>query len=113
MTTSVKARALGRVTGRLLRGHRVVKAGIEAGAATVKAGRKAARVLWLEVMGTVFVVVAISGAVAAWREYDRYARGQSSTSSWRVMLAAGIALMFAYFAATSFHRASRKHEDGR
>jgi hypothetical protein len=90
------ARALGRVSGRILRRNRVVNAGIEAGKTTAAVAGKAARRLWLEVTGFIFGVFAVIGAGATIREVTG---GADRTRIW-----AGVAftLMFAYFCASSF-----------
>jgi hypothetical protein len=89
-------RALGRVSGRMLRRNRIVNAGIEAGKTTAVAAGKAARRLWLEVTGFVFGVFAVIGAGATIREWTG---GADRTRIWT-----GVAftLMFAYFCASSF-----------
>jgi hypothetical protein len=89
-------RALGRVSGRLLRRNRVVNASIEAGRTTVTATSKAARRLWLEVTGFIFGVFAVVGAGATIREWTG---GADPTRIW-----AGVAftLMFGYFCVSSF-----------
>jgi hypothetical protein len=89
-------RALGRVSGRMLRRNRVVNAGIEAGKTTAVAAGKAARRLWLEVTGFVFGVFAVVGVGATIREWTG---GADKTRVW-----AGVAftLVFAYFCVSSF-----------
>jgi hypothetical protein len=89
-------RALGRVSGRLLRRNRVVNAGIEAGKTTAIAAGKAARRLWLEVTGFVFGVFAAVGAGATIREWNG---GGDST---RMVAGVAFTLMFAYFCVSSF-----------
>ena len=65
-----------------------------------------ARQLWLEVTGFIFLVFAIAGGAALVREYAAYHAGKAASS--RVAAAAGFAVMFAWFGATSFLRARKK-----
>src|SRR3954469_20755326 len=93
------ARALGRVSGRMLRGNRYVDAGIEAGKVTVTHTARAARSLWYQVTGFFFGVIGVVLASVAYREF------QHQAEPWRVWLAVGFAAMFAYFGVTAFLRA--------
>jgi|tagenome__1003787_1003787.scaffolds.fasta_scaffold20463633_2 hypothetical protein len=95
-------RALGRVTGRKLRGQRVVNAGIEGVSATAKVTSRAVRSLWLQVTGFFFAVFAVVIGFATEREY-RLAGAEHAK------FYAGIffTLMFAWFAITSFWKARR------
>lgn len=61
-----------------------------------------ARELFHEITGALFAVFAVAGAISAWREWQRGA-------AWTVAVAAGFALMMAWFAVTSFLRARRGH----
>jgi hypothetical protein len=63
-------------------------------------------VLWLEIAGLLFLVLAVVGGGAAVREYHRYARGTAGFG--KVALAAAFALAFLYFGVSSFTRSRRK-----
>ena len=63
-------------------------------------------VLWLEVTGLFFLVLAVVGGGAAVREYHRYAHG--ATGVGKVLLAATFALAFLYFGVSSFTRSRRR-----
>jgi len=65
-----------------------------------------ARQLWHEVMGFVFLAFAAAGAVAMVHEYGAYHAGKAASS--RVAAAAGFAMLFGWFGATSFLRARKK-----
>jgi len=66
----------------------------------------AIRTLWHEVTGLFFFVFGAVIAIRAVREYRLYEAGQ--TTAGRVALAAVLALMFLYFAASAFRRARRQ-----
>ena len=61
--------------------------------------------LWLEITGLFFVVFALVGAAATWREYQAYAAGKAGPG--RAIAAALFCLAFAYFGVTSFWKARR------
>jgi hypothetical protein len=63
-------------------------------------------VLWLEVAGLLFLVLALVGGAAAIREYHRHLLGSGSAG--KTALAAGFAVVFAYFGVSSFWRSRRK-----
>ena len=74
--------------------------------ATLRSFGRAAHHLWLEVTGTVFLVMALSGAGALVHEYSRYTAHQVSGN--RVALAACFTAVFAWFGLSSFWRVRRK-----
>lgn len=63
-------------------------------------------VLWLEVTGLLFLVLALVGGGAAVHEYHRYTAGEGAVG--KMMLATVFTLMFAYFGVSSFWRSKRK-----
>jgi hypothetical protein len=63
-------------------------------------------VLWLEVTGLLFLVLAVVGGGAAVRGYHRYSAGAGGLA--KPALAAGFAIVFVYFGVTSFWRSRRK-----
>ena len=101
-----QGRALLRVAGRRTGQNRWVRALYRAGEATARTTAGVARVLWLEVTGFLFLVIAIVGAGAGWREYRHYALGQSTFG--RVAIAGIFALIFLYFGINSFWRSRKK-----
>jgi hypothetical protein len=99
------ARAAGRISGRILRRNKIVKAGIEVGMVTARAAHSAARRLWLEVTGFLFGVFAVIGGAATVRQYV----GGADTP--RIALGAMFTLAFAYFSITSFLASRRSRPD--
>lgn len=67
----------------------------------------AARQLFHEVTGALFLVFAVAGGVATWREWRR------GSAAWLVGLVAAFALMMAGFALSAFRRARRLGEANR
>lgn len=63
-------------------------------------------VLWLEVTGLFFLVLAFVGAAAATREYHRHTGGNGSVG--KMLLAAMFALLFGYFGVNSFWRSRKR-----
>ena len=75
---------------------------------TAKSFGRVARQLWLEVTGFTFFVLALIGAVAGFREYDKYQAGLAEGPG-RVILAACFTATFAWFGVTSFWRVRKKN----
>jgi len=63
-------------------------------------------VLWHQFKGVFFLAFATIGALACIREYRNYAAGKVGLG--RVILVAGFALLFGYFALSNFIRAGRR-----
>jgi len=64
--------------------------------------------LWLEVTGTVFLTMALFGAVTFIREYMKYSSGHTTVG--RLAIAICFTLTFAWFGLTSFWRTRRKSQ---
>jgi hypothetical protein len=75
-----QGRALLRVAGRKTGENRWVRAFYNAGSVTLRSIGRVLHVLWLEVTGLFFLVLALVGAAAAAREYHRHAAGNGSTA---------------------------------
>jgi hypothetical protein len=101
-----QGRALLRVAGRTTGENRWVRAAYKAGSVTLHNVTRVLHVLWLEVTGLFFLVLALVGAAAAIREYHRYLAGNGSTG--KMAVAAAFALMFSYFGVSSFWRSRKK-----
>ena len=101
-----QGRALLRVAGTRTGENRWVRAIYKASSVTLRSVTRVLHVLWLEVTGLLFLVPAFVGGAAAVREYHRHS--SSSGSAGKVMLAAGFALLFAYFGVSSFWRSRRR-----
>ena len=101
-----QGRAFLRVAGRKGGENRWVRAFYRAGTVTFRSMGRVLHVLWLEVTGLLFAVLAVVGGGAAVRQYHRYQAGASGPG--KVVLAAVFALIFAYFGLSSFWRSRRK-----
>jgi hypothetical protein len=101
-----QGRAALRVAGRKTGENRWVRAFYRGGSVTAKSVGRVAHVLWLEVTGFLFLVLAMIGAGAAVREYHRYSLG--TTTRGRVGIAAAFAVLFLYFGISSFWHSRRK-----
>ena len=73
---------------------------------TLKSYRRIFRMLFLEVTGVFFLFFALIGSFAVVREYRAWSAGQIEIG--KLILALGFALMFLWFAVTSFRRARKK-----
>jgi hypothetical protein len=101
-----QGRAALRVAGRKTGENRWMRAFYSAGRVTAASVSRVMHVLWLEVTGFLFLVLAVIGGAAAVREYHRYAAG---TTTWgRVAIAAAFTLLFLYFGVNSFSRSRDK-----
>jgi hypothetical protein len=99
-------RALLRVAGRKTGESRWVRAFYNAGSVTLRSIGRVLHVLWLEVTGLFFLVLALVGGGAAVREYHRHTAGHGSTA--KMLLASSFALVFGYFGVSSFWRSRKK-----
>jgi hypothetical protein len=95
-----------RVAGARTGENRWVRAIYKAGSVTLQSTARVLHVLWLEVTGLLFLVLAIVGAAAAIREHQRQLVGTGSAG--KVVLAAGFAVLFGYFGVSSFWKSRRK-----
>jgi hypothetical protein len=69
-------------------------------------------VLWLQVTGTFFALIAILMGGGAWRLHETLRKGAGGAAGshelMKLYLCVGIAAVFAYFAVSSFVRAERR-----
>lgn len=106
VSTAKKIGIAARIAGDHLGKSRLLGA-VRAGVgATAKSFARVFHVLWLEVSGFFFLILALMLVLATWREYVRYHAGAVPVN--RVYLAAGFAVMFTYFGVSSFWRARGK-----
>ena len=103
-----QGRALLRVAGRKGGENRWVRALYQAGQVALGTVGRVLHVLWLEVAGLFFLVLAMVGGWASVREYHRHA--SSAAGIGKVLLAAAFALAFLYFGVSSFARSRRKSQ---
>jgi hypothetical protein len=101
-----QSRAVLRVAGRKTGQNRWVKAIYNAGSVTSRNIGRVLHVLWLEVTGLLFLMLALVGGGAAVREHHLRAIGSGSTA--KMMLAAFFSATFAYFGVNSFWRSRRR-----
>ena len=101
-----QGRAFLRVAGRKSGENRWVRAFYRGSSVTLGSVGRVLHVLWLEVAGVFFLVLAVVGGGTAVREYHRYAHG--ATGVGKVLLAAAFALAFLYFGVSSFARSRRR-----
>jgi hypothetical protein len=101
-----QGRAMLRLAGRKTGENRWVRAFYKAGSVTLRSVSRVLHVLWLEVAGLLFLSLAFFGAVAAIREYHRHLAGMAPLG--KVWLAAGFAVLFAYFGVSSFWRSRKR-----
>jgi len=64
--------------------------------------------LWLELMGVIFLIMALGFAGASVREYGKYHAGQAGAG--RVAVAVCFTLTFAWFGLSSFWRVRKKRQ---
>jgi hypothetical protein len=102
-----QSRAVLRVAGKRTGQNRWVRAVYNAGSVTARNVGRVLHVLWLEVTGLLFLLLALVGGGAAVREYHLRAAGSGSAG--KTMLAAFFAAIFAYFGVSSFWRSRRRN----
>jgi hypothetical protein len=100
------SRAVLRVAGRRTGQNRWVRAVYNAVGVTSRNVGRVLHVLWLEVTGLLFLLLALVGGGAAVREFHLRAAGSGSAG--KMMLAAFFAAIFAYFGVSSFWRSRRR-----
>ncbi len=99
-------RALLRVAGTRTGENRWVRAVYRAGSVTVRSTTRVLHILWLEVTGLFFLMLAFVCGAAAVREHHRQLAGTGSPG--KMLLAWAIAVMFGYFGVSSIWRSRRK-----
>jgi hypothetical protein len=70
-------------------------------------------VLWLQVTGTFFVLVAMSLGGGLWRLRDAVRQPMASREAGEFYICAGMFLLFVYFAVSNFARARKRERLGR
>jgi hypothetical protein len=93
-------------SGRAFAQHRRLGAAIFSGArATLASVSRAMHTLFLQTAGLFFFVFAVFGGAAAYREYRFWSAGQAAGG--KLALASAFSVVFAWFALSSFWRASK------
>lgn len=108
--TAKVAQAAGRIAVRRAGENRWMRAGWAAVSTTFRHVSRVLHLLFLQVAGVFFLAFAAAGAVAFVREYRLYHAGQPVQT--KMAVAAAFALMFFWFAVSSFWRAARKESRG-
>jgi hypothetical protein len=103
VSTLRKLTILARIAAQHAGRSHTLTAAAHAGRVTLTHVTRVLHILWLEVIGFVFLGIAVIAGYAFVREYARFQTGQ--IGSGRAILAAAIALMFAWFGVSSFWRA--------
>lgn len=98
----------GRIAGRAATRHPYFRAGWAGVQVVAQVIGRAMRQLWLEITGFFFLIFAVLGAFAAYREYPALESGQGSVA--RLAVISLFTLMFLWFGLSSLWRARRKHE---
>ena len=101
-----QSRAFLRVAGHRSGQNRWLRALYRGSSVTLQSVSRVLHVLWLEVTGLLFLVLALVGGGAAVREYHRHAIGTAGTG--KMLLGGSFALTFLYFGVSSFSRSRRK-----
>jgi hypothetical protein len=102
-----KARLLLRMAIETIERNRTGRAVLAAIRTTARSFGEALHQLWLEVTGFTFLVVALIGAMAGFREYGKYQSGHAAGPG-RLVLAICFTASFAWFGISSFWRVKRR-----
>jgi hypothetical protein len=94
------------VAGRAATGHPVFRAAWSGAQAVSRSLWRALRQLWLEITGVFFLIFALLGALAAYRELPALRAGEGSLP--RITVISLFTLTFLWFGLTSLWRARRK-----
>ena len=98
------------MAGQQAKRSRTMRAATQAVATTGRAFGKVLHQLWLEITGVIFLLMALSFAAGAVREFNKYHAGQAGLRS--VALAGGVALLFGWFGVSSFWKVKKKGKAG-
>ncbi len=102
----IVARVAAREAHRHARRSRWIRATLDGGRAVLGSVLKAAHILWLQITGVFFVLFALAGGIAYWKEYKAWTAGKIGPG--RAVLALAFCVIFAWFGVTSFWRAKRR-----
>jgi len=106
VSTARKLSILGRIVMQQAGRSRTAGALWQAGRATAFSVGRVLHLLWLQVTGFVFLVIALTASFAFRREYAQYQAGVIGPG--KAYLAGGVTLMFLWFGVSSFWRAGKK-----
>jgi hypothetical protein len=108
VSTLQKLGVAARVAGQQVGRSRTFRAVMSAVRTMTRSFTRAAHQLWLDVMGLVFLIMALSFSVAIVKEYGKYHAG--GTGVGRLAIAVCVALTFVWFGLSSFWRARRRSQ---
>ena len=108
LSTWRKAGVVARVAGQQAQRSRTFNALMSAARTTGRSLTHAMHQLWLEVTGVIFLLMALSFAGAAFKEYGKYHAGQAGPTGLSITILC--ALTFAWFGLSSFWKARRKSQ---
>lgn len=108
VSTWRKVGVVARVAGQQAGRSRTFKAFMGAARATARSFANVLHQLWLEIVGVIFLVMALSFTSASFKEYGKYHAGQAGAGRFAVTVC--FAVTFAWFGITSFWRVRKKRE---
>jgi hypothetical protein len=103
-----KAKIVAHVAGQQAGRSRTVNAIMGAVRTTARSFGHVLHLLWLEVTGVIFLMMALSFAGASVKEYGKYHAGQIGPG--RFGIAVAFAIVFTWFGLSSFWRVRRKSQ---
>ena len=109
VSTAQKLGVVARVASRQAGRSRVIRAAGQAATATGRAFGRVLHQLWLEVVGVIFLIMALSFGGATVKEYGKFHAGQAGLG--RVAIAVCATVTFAWFGISSFVRVKRKEKN--
>ena len=109
VSTAQKLGVVARVASRQAGRSRIVRAAGQAATATGRAFGRVLHQLWLEVVGVIFLIMALSFGGATVKEYGKFHAGQAGLG--RVAIAVCATVTFAWFGISSFVRVKRKEKN--
>lgn len=109
-STAKVTQAAGRIALRQAGQNRWLRAGWVGISTTFRHVSRVLHLLFLQVAGVFFLAFAAAGGLAFAREYRLFLAGQPAQT--KMAVAAAFALMFLWFAVSSFWRAARKERPG-
>ena len=102
----VVARVASRVAAQQAGRNRTLGAAVKGGRVTLAHFSRVLHLLWLEVVGFVYLSFAVTGGAALVREYPKYQAGKVGAA--KIVAPACFMVLFAYFGVSSFLRTRKK-----
>ncbi len=108
VSTARKLGVVARLAGQQAGRSRIFTALTRAVGTTLRSFANVLHQLWLEVMGVLFLIMALSFTAATFKEYGKYQAAHAGSG--RLVIAACGALTFAWFGLSSFWRVRKKSQ---